>query len=68
MSTQMLNGQHQAGDIAAESETLVLVDETDLPVGYLSKALCHRGIGVLHRAFSLFAVVIPGAPRLERTI
>jgi isopentenyl-diphosphate delta-isomerase type 1 len=50
----MLNGQHQAGYIAAESETLVLVDETDLPVGYLSKALCHRGIGVLHRAFSLF--------------
>jgi hypothetical protein len=50
----MLNGQHQAGDIAAESETLVLVDQTDPPVGYLSKALCHRGIGVLHRAFSLF--------------
>jgi isopentenyl-diphosphate Delta-isomerase len=54
MSTQMLNGQHQAGDIAAESEMLVLVDETDLPVGYMSKSLCHRGIGVLHRAFSLF--------------
>jgi hypothetical protein len=33
MITQMLNGQLQAGDIAAESETLVLVDETDLPVG-----------------------------------
>jgi len=40
-------------DIAPDSELLVLVDEADREVGYLSKAECHRGHGVLHRAFSL---------------
>src|SRR5271163_4852665 len=34
-------------------DTLILVDEADRGVGYLSKALCHEGQGVLHRAFSL---------------
>jgi isopentenyl-diphosphate delta-isomerase len=32
---------------------LILVDETDREVGHLSKARCHQGRGVLHRAFSL---------------
>ena len=36
-----------------DPEALVLVDEADQHVGYLSKALCHQGRGVLHRAFSL---------------
>jgi len=35
------------------SDTLILVDEADHGVGHLSKALCHEGRGVLHRAFSL---------------
>ncbi len=39
--------------IAADSEPLILVDETDREVGHLSKAQCHQGRGVLHRAFSL---------------
>jgi isopentenyl-diphosphate delta-isomerase len=39
--------------LAHDSDTLILVDETDQDVGYLSKALCHAGQGVLHRAFSL---------------
>jgi isopentenyl-diphosphate delta-isomerase len=36
-----------------DSDSLILVDETDQRVGFLSKAACHAGQGVLHRAFSL---------------
>jgi isopentenyl-diphosphate Delta-isomerase len=38
---------------AGDSEALILVDEADREVGHLSKAKCHDGQGVLHRAFSL---------------
>src|ERR1700716_2473018 len=34
-------------------DSLILVDEADHGVGHLSKALCHEGRGILHRAFSL---------------
>jgi isopentenyl-diphosphate Delta-isomerase len=34
-------------------EALILVDEHDQSVGYLDKAACHEGRGILHRAFSL---------------
>jgi isopentenyl-diphosphate delta-isomerase len=37
----------------ADSELLILVDEADREIGHMSKADCHRGSGVLHRAFSL---------------
>jgi len=40
-------------EMAADSEPLILVDETDREIGHLDKALCHAGRGVLHRAFSL---------------
>jgi isopentenyl-diphosphate delta-isomerase len=40
-------------DVAADLEPLILVDEADREVGHLSKARCHQGRGVLHRAFSL---------------
>jgi isopentenyl-diphosphate Delta-isomerase len=40
-------------EVAADSEALILVDEADRSLGVLSKALCHEGRGVLHRAFSL---------------
>src|SRR5271167_1630699 len=40
-------------DIMADSDALILVDEADRRLGHLSKALCHEGRGVLHRAFSL---------------
>lgn len=33
---------------------MILVDRDDNEVGHLSKALCHDGEGILHRAFSLF--------------
>jgi isopentenyl-diphosphate delta-isomerase len=36
-----------------DADSLILVDETDQGVGFMSKALCHAGQGVLHRAFSL---------------
>ena len=38
---------------AADSELLILVDAADRELGHLSKAACHDGRGVLHRAFSL---------------
>lgn len=40
--------------VSSESEDLILVDRQDAEIGYLSKAECHNGAGVLHRAFSLF--------------
>jgi len=36
-----------------DPDTLILVDEEDQHVGFMSKAQCHEGRGVLHRAFSL---------------
>jgi isopentenyl-diphosphate delta-isomerase len=36
-----------------EADALILVDGADREVGYLDKARCHAGSGVLHRAFSL---------------
>ncbi|HEY6483010.1 MAG TPA: isopentenyl-diphosphate Delta-isomerase [Steroidobacteraceae bacterium] len=38
---------------AADADALILVDESDREVGHMSKAQCHQGRGVLHRAFSL---------------
>jgi isopentenyl-diphosphate delta-isomerase len=40
--------------VSSESEELILVDTEDTEIGYSSKADCHDGAGVLHRAFSLF--------------
>ena len=40
--------------VSSESEELILVDRDDREIGYQSKAMCHDGDGMLHRAFSLF--------------
>ena len=40
-------------DEKADQETLILVDESDRGVGFMSKDECHWGQGVLHRAFSV---------------
>jgi isopentenyl-diphosphate delta-isomerase len=40
--------------VSSESEQLILVDPNDKESGNLSKAACHDGDGILHRAFSLF--------------
>jgi isopentenyl-diphosphate delta-isomerase len=49
-------------ETSADTESLILVDETDREVGHLSKAACHDGQGVLHRAFSL--LIFNGAGEL----
>ncbi len=40
--------------VSSESEELILVDDSDNEIGYRSKAECHDGDGMQHRAFSLF--------------
>lgn len=40
--------------VSSEAEELILVDADDNETGFLSKAECHDGGGVLHRAFSVF--------------
>lgn len=40
--------------VSSEAEELILVDANDQETGFLSKAECHNGAGVLHRAFSVF--------------
>jgi isopentenyl-diphosphate Delta-isomerase len=56
----MLMAQHAMDEVwggpnesGPDSDALILVDEADREVGHLSKAKCHDGQGVLHRAFSL---------------
>jgi isopentenyl-diphosphate delta-isomerase len=46
-------GAEGARAAAADRDALILVDSADRDVGRLSKARCHEGSGVLHRAFSL---------------
>jgi isopentenyl-diphosphate delta-isomerase len=48
-------GPKSVGESVVQSceESLILVDAADRDVGHLSKARCHEGKGVLHRAFSL---------------
>jgi isopentenyl-diphosphate delta-isomerase len=45
--------QSNANAVAADCESLILVDDVDREVGYMSKGQCHQGPGILHRAFSL---------------
>jgi isopentenyl-diphosphate delta-isomerase len=40
--------------VSSEAEELILVDADDRETGHLSKAACHDGSGILHRAFSVF--------------
>lgn len=53
-------------DSSEEAESLILVDEADREVGYMSKARCHQGGGVLHRAFSLLIFNDRGELLLQR--
>ncbi len=43
-----------ANMVSSEDELLVLVDAEDNETGHMTKAECHDGAGVLHRAFSVF--------------
>ncbi len=53
-------------DISADAEPLILVDECDREVGHMSKAQCHAGEGVLHRAFSLLVFNVAGELLLQQ--
>jgi isopentenyl-diphosphate delta-isomerase len=53
-------------DSSDDAESLILVDEADREVGYLSKERCHEGRGVLHRAFSLLIFNDRGELLLQR--
>jgi isopentenyl-diphosphate Delta-isomerase len=53
-------------DSSAEAESLILVDEADREVGFMSKERCHEGRGVLHRAFSLLIFNDQGELLLQR--
>ncbi|MDH3304875.1 MAG: isopentenyl-diphosphate Delta-isomerase [Gammaproteobacteria bacterium] len=59
-----MNDNHRI--VSSESEELILVDSDDNEIGYLSKAGCHDGGGVLHRAFSLFLFNDAGELLLQR--
>ena len=67
-STNDQTGQTKLQDkvVSSESEKLILVDESDNEVGYLSKAECHDGAGLLHRAFSVFIFNASGQLLLQQ--
>lgn len=52
--------------VSSEAEELILVDADDNTIGYLDKAGCHDGQGVLHRAFSLFIFDADGRLLLQQ--
>lgn len=52
--------------VSSDSERLILVDADDNPIGSMSKADCHDGEGVLHRAFSLFVFNAEGELLLQQ--
>lgn len=52
--------------VSSEAEELILVDEDDREQGHLSKAACHDGDGVLHRAFSAFLFNADGELLLQQ--
>ena len=52
--------------VSSEAEELILVDALDRVLGHASKAACHDGEGVLHRAFSLFVFNPDGALLLQQ--
>ena len=48
------------------SQSLILVDDQDQEIGYLSKTACHEGAGLLHRAFSVFLFNADGELLLQQ--
>lgn len=52
--------------VSSDSEELILVDERDKELGFLSKQQCHDGDGILHRAFSLFVFNVMGELLLQK--
>lgn len=59
---EVVNQPVNARDITEDLDSLILVDAADRDLGRLSKARCHEGRGVLHRAFSI--LIFNGAGEL----
>ena len=66
MTDEVLDSQRGATEQAADSDSLILVDEADREVGHLSKLKCHEGRGILHRAFSLLIFNAAGELLLQQ--
>jgi isopentenyl-diphosphate Delta-isomerase len=47
-------------------DLLILVDSDDHDLGFMSKEECHRGRGILHRAFSVFLMSDAGDVLLQQ--
>ncbi|HTY95125.1 MAG TPA: isopentenyl-diphosphate Delta-isomerase [Steroidobacteraceae bacterium] len=56
----------EGADSLADADTLILVDEADREIGHMSKARCHDGRGILHRAFSLLVFNAAGELLLQQ--
>ena len=52
--------------ISDPEEELILVDSDDNEIGYSSKSDCHKGLGILHRAFSVFLFNSSGELLLQK--
>lgn len=66
MNDGRVNTGTEGADPSADSDTLILVDEADHEVGHMSKARCHDGRGILHRAFSLLIFNAAGELLLQQ--
>ena len=52
--------------VSSDSESLIRVNRSDEPLGFLDKSACHDGDGVLHRAFSVFLLNAAGDLLLQQ--
>ena len=62
----MVDGWKTEVNVSPDAEELILVDASDRVCGHASKAACHDGDGILHRAFSLFVFNSNGALLLQQ--
>lgn len=62
----MEDSAHTHRVVSDERDELIVVDAADNAIGTLSKAACHDGDGILHRAFSLFVFDESGRLLLQR--
>ena len=53
-------------DSRAADDDVILVDETDRPIGFAPKLAAHEGGGKLHRAFSVFIFNAAGEMLIQR--
>jgi isopentenyl-diphosphate delta-isomerase len=66
MNDGRVDTETEGADTIADADSLILVDEADREVGHMSKARCHDGRGILHRAFSLLIFNAAGELLLQR--